>query len=88
MSEVIGEPRGIIDIFEEILKFNKQNKQGQGLKILTTDQTLSRLPITSAQLKAGNSSRKFKNEIMQLLYSWYRSKKITKKLYKNLVYII
>ena len=88
MSEVIGEPSGIIDIFEEILKFNKQNKQGQGLKILTTDQTLSRLPITSVQLKAGNSSRKFKNEIMQLLYSWYRSKKITKKLYKNLVYII
>ena len=72
MSEVIGEPSGIIDIFEEILKFNKQNKQGQGLKILTTDQTLSRLPITSAHLKAGNSSRKFKNEIMQLLYSWYR----------------
>ena len=70
MSEVIGEPSGIIDIFEEILKFNKQNKQGQGLKILTTDQTLSRLPITSAQLEAGNSSRKFKNEIMQLLYSW------------------
>ena len=34
---------------------------------------LSRLPITLAQLKAGNE--KLKNEIRQLLYSFYRSKK-------------
>ena len=37
---------------------------------------LSRLPITLAQLKAGNNSRRLKNEIRQLLYSLYRSKKI------------
>ena len=37
---------------------------------------LSRLPITLAQLKAGNSSEKLKNEIRQLLYSLYRSKKL------------
>ena len=30
---------------------------------------LSRLPITLAQLKAGNNSEKLKNEIRQLLYS-------------------
>ena len=36
---------------------------------------LSRLPITLAQLKAGNDSEKLKNEIRQLLYSLYRSKK-------------
>ena len=35
----------------------------------------SRLPITLAQLKAGNNSEKLKNEIGQLLYSLYRSKK-------------
>ena len=34
---------------------------------------LSRLPITLAQLKAGNNSEKLKNEIRQLLYSFYRS---------------
>ena len=45
---------------------------------------LSRLPITLAQLKAGNNSEKLKNEIRQLLYSLYRSKKLTKQLYKSL----
>ena len=44
----------------------------EGLKILTPDQMLSRLPITLAQLKAGNNSQKLKNEIRQLLYSLYR----------------
>ena len=68
--------------------FNKQNQQGQGLKILTLDQMLSRLPISLAQLKAGNNSLKLKIEIRQLLYSLYRSKKLTKQLYKSLVDII
>ena len=36
---------------------------------------LSRLPITLAQLKAGNNSEKLKNEIRQL-YSLYRSKNV------------
>ena len=65
----------------------RRNQQGQGLKILTPDQILSRLPITLAQLKAGNNSQKL-NEIRQLLYSLYRSKKLTKQLYKSLVDII
>ena len=66
----------------------RRNQQGQGLKILTPDQMLSRLPITLAQLKAGNNSEKLKNEIRQLLYSLYRSKKLTKQLYKSLIDII
>ena len=49
---------------------------------------LSRLTITLAQLKAGNNSEKFKNEIRQLLYSLYRSNKRTKQLYKSLIDII
>ena len=36
-------PNEIKDIVEEILKFNKQNQEGEGLKILTPDQMLSRL---------------------------------------------
>ena len=63
-------------------------QKGVGLKILTPDQMLSRLPITLAQLKAGNNSEKLKNEIRQLLYSLYRSKKLTKQLYKSLINII
>ena len=49
---------------------------------------LSRLPITLAQLKVGNNSGKLKNEIRQLLCSLYRSKKLTKQLYKSLINII
>ena len=63
----------------------RRKQQGQGLKILTPDQMLSRLPITLAQLKAGNNSQKLINEISQLSYSLYRSKKLTKTIYNNLI---
>ena len=33
----------------------RRNQQGKGLKILTSDQMLSRLPITLAQLKPGDN---------------------------------
>ena len=46
---------------------------------------LNRLPITLAQLKVGNNPEKLKNEIRQLLYSLYRSKKLTKTIYNNLI---
>ena len=49
---------------------------------------LNRLPISLAQLKAGNDSEKLKNEIRELLYSLYRSKKLTKKINKSLIDII
>ena len=75
----------LIDIVEEILKFKEKNQHGGGLKILTPNQMLSRLPISLAQLKAGNNSEKLKNEIRQLLYSLYRSKKLTKQIYKSLI---
>ena len=78
----------ILKIVEEVLEFNKQNQSGKGLKILTPNQILSRLPISLAQLKAGNNFGKLKNEIRQLLYSLYRSKKFTKQLYKSLIDII
>ena len=72
-------------IVELILWFNQLNQKGQGLKMLTSSQMLSRLPISLAQLKAVNNSEKPKNEIGQILYSLYRSKKLAKKIYKNLV---
>ena len=78
----------IIDIVGRILELNRENQLGLGLKILTPNQMLSRLPISLAQLKAGNNSEKLKNEIRQLLYSLYRSKKLTKQLYKSLIDII
>ena len=71
-------------IVSEILDFNKeiQKQRGSELKIQTPEQMLSRLPISLAQLKAGNKSEKLENEIM------YRSKKLTKNIYKSLVDII
>ena len=83
----IENPNEIINLVENILEINRQ-QQGQGLKILTPNQMLSRLPISLAQLKAGNNSEKLKNQVRQLLYSLYRSKELTKKLYKSLVDII
>ena len=84
----IKENEKIIDIVERILELNNEKKKGLRLKIITPNQMLSRLPITLAQLKAGNNSEKLKNEIRQLLCSLYRSKKLTKQLYKSLIDII
>ena len=81
----VEKPDKIVKVVKRILKFNKQNQKGQGLKILTPNQMLSRLPISLAQLKAGNNSEKLKNEIRQLLYSLYRSKNMTKQVYNNLI---
>ena len=84
----LEENEKIIDIIERILELNSEKQLGLRLKILTLDQMHSRLLITLAQLKAGNNPEKLKNEIRQLLYSLYRSKKLTKLLYKSLVDII
>ena len=44
----IEQPDKTVEIVEEILKFNKRNQEGQGLKILTLNQMLNRLPIILA----------------------------------------
>ena len=84
----IEKPDKIVDLVEKILEFNEQNQKGEGLKILTLNQMFNRLPVSLAQLKAGNNSEKLKIVIRQLLYSLYRSKKLTKTIYKTLIDII
>ena len=81
----IEQPNKILKIVEEILEFNKQNQSGKGLKILTPNQMLSRLPIFLAQLKAGNISEKLKKTNFVF---FVQIKKLTKQLYKSLVDII
>ena len=49
---------------------------------------LHRLPIYLAQIKAGNNSEELKDEIKRLLYSVYKSKKLTKNIYKSSIDII
>ena len=63
-------PNQILETVNEI-NFNKdiQKQRGSGLKILTPNQMLSRLPISLAQLKARNNSEELKNEFRQLLHS-------------------
>ena len=65
-----------------------KSKQGTGLKILTPKQILQRLPIALAQIKAGNNSESLLNEIRQIVYSFYQSKEITKKVYNNIIKLI
>ena len=56
----IEQPDKILKIVKKILDLNKQNQIWKGLKILTPDQMLCRLPITLAQLNAGNNSEKYR----------------------------
>ena len=58
-------------------------EKGTGLKILTHKQMLQRLPIAVTQIKAGNNSQSLLNEIRQNVYSLYKSKEITKKVYND-----
>ena len=46
---------------------------------------LQRLPIALAQVKAGNTSENLLNEIRQIIYSLYRAREITKKVYNNII---
>ena len=62
-----------------------KEQEGTGLKILTPNQMLKRLPIPLAQIKAGNNSESLLNEIRQIAYSLYRSKEITKNVYNNII---
>ena len=84
-----------IKFFEEystmVLEARRLAKEQEGtgvnemLKILTPNQMLKRLPIALAQVKAGNNSESVLNEIRQIVYSLYRSKEITKKVYNNII---
>ena len=70
-------------------KESQESQEGEGvnkmLKILTPNQMLKRLPIALAQINAGNNSESLLNEIRQIVYSLYRSKEITKKVYNNII---
>ena len=75
-----------LKIRSEVIYKSKQNKTvGTGLKILTPKQMLQRSPIALVQVKAGNNSESLLNEIRQIAYSFYQSKKITKKVYNNII---
>ena len=59
-------------------KEDEKRQKGRRLKIMIPKQMITRLTILLAQLKAGNSSQKLKNEIRQIAYSLYGSKILSK----------
>ena len=81
----IEKPHKTVDTVEKILEFDRRNQEGQRLEILTPDQMLNRLLIFLVQLKAVKTSENLKNDMRQLLYSLYRSKKLTKTIYSSLI---
>ena len=75
----------IEDYGSMILEAKIVKQEGKGLTILTPNHMLKRSPIALAQIKAGNNSESLLNEIRQIVYSLYRSKEITKKVYNNII---
>ena len=80
-----SDTKDMLELGSEESGEQRRNQKRQGLKILTPNQMLSRLPITFAQIKARNNSVNLKNEIRQLSYLLYRSKKLSKTIYNNLI---
>ena len=66
-----GDETDMPELESEESDAQRREQEGQGLKMLTPQPMLCRLPISLAQLKAGNNSQKLKNEIRQILYSLY-----------------
>ena len=64
------------------LEGDEKVKEGKGLKILTPNKLLTRLPALLAQIKVGNNSYKLKMKyrIMQISYLFCQHNKITKKV--------
>ena len=59
------------------LEGDEEVKEGKGLKILTANKLLTRLPLL-AQVKTGNNSYKLKNKIRQILHLLYQHNKLIK----------
>ena len=79
----------VVPLFDDhttiVSKANHEAKNGKRLKILTPEQMLQRLSMVLAQVKAGNASENLLNEIRKIIYSLYRAKQITKKVYNNIM---
>ena len=78
-----------LDAFERKIFLTKSKGAGilnpdhSKLKVLRPKQMLQRLPIALAQVKAGNNSESWLNEIRQIVYFLYQAKQITRKVYSN-----
>ena len=92
VTELVKGREMVLTAFKSgIFQVSKESQEGEGankgerIKVLTPNQMLKRLPIALAQVKAGNNSESLLNDIRQIVYSLYRSKEITKKVYNNII---
>ena len=60
---------GILQCATKISSHSSPSELSSRLKILTSMQMLTRLPIALAQVKTGNTSENLLNEIRQMIYS-------------------
>ena len=58
------------------------------MKIITTKQMFSVLPIALVQVKAGNTAESLLNKIRKMVYSLYRANNVKKKVYNNFMSLI
>ena len=70
MPQLVGGGKTFVDI-KTIARVEKV-KERKGLKIVTLNKLLTRLPVLLAQIKAGNNLYKLKKEIRQILYLLYQ----------------
>ena len=79
----------VIKLFTDYISIVSEAKyksiHGEGHKILTPKQMIQIPPIALAQIKAGNVSENLLNEIRQIIYSLYRARESTKKVYNNIM---
>ena len=82
-------PEAVIKLFNEYSSITSKAKyksiHEEGLKILTPEEMLQRLPIELVQVKGGNTSQNALNEVRHIIYSLYQAKEITKKVYSNIM---
>ena len=71
------------EIHELEKKRRDQLKKGSG--VVTSQKEFAKLLTFLAQLHAGNNSKKLKNDMNRLLKALYKSKQISKLVYKNLI---
>ena len=79
-SHTINNVRNLYDSRQKVINLLNDNA-----KQLSPKQMLQVLPIALAQIKAGNNSESLLNEIRQIVYCFYQSKQMTKKVYNSII---
>ena len=75
----------VFNIFESKIFWIGKTDTKKRNKILNPQKMLKKLPISLAQVKAGNTLENVLNEMGEIMYSLYRVKQITKNTYSNIM---